>query len=194
MRFSTFWVQAQLMLLVGLLCSCSSAKKETGQKAMSESMASRILSKDMNKRSSYESALVTGNSGMGSYLEKQGYNSKKYGGNTLYQTPKTLEQKKYAGTEEVSKLAKQRFKGADNKSGLADRSFETKGAPEGSQTARQQGQTFRGAGDEFKTSLYQEAARSQAENKRPMIVKPEGGLVDETPYSEEDIRRMVNRK
>ena len=194
MRFSTFWVQAQLMLLVGLLCSCSSGKKETGQKAMSESMASRILSKDMNKRSSYESALVTGNSGMGSYLEKQGYNSKKYGGNTLYQTPKTLEQKKYAGTEEVSKLAKQRFKGADNKSGLADHSFETKSAAEGSQKARQQDQAFHGAGDQFKTSAYQEAARSQADNNRPVIVKPKGGDVDETPYSEEDIRRMVNRK
>lgn len=194
MRFSTFWVQAQLMLLVGLLCSCSSAKKETGQKAMSESMASRILSKDMNKRSSYESALVTGNSGMGSYLEKQGYNSKKYGGNTQYQTPKTLEQKKYSGTEEVSKLAKQRFKGADNKSGLADRSFETKSAAEGSQKARQQDQAFQGAGDQFKTSAYQEAARSQADNNRPVIVKPKGGDVDETPYSEEDIRRMVNRK
>lgn len=194
MKNSTICVQALLSLAAVLLCSCSSSKEEPGQKAMSESMAARILSKDMNKRSSFESALVTGNSGMGSYLEKQGYNAKKYAGKTQYQTPKTLDQKSYSGAEARSKLAKQRYQGADNKSRLADRAFGTKKAREAGQTARQQDQAFTAGGDQFKTAAYGEAARSQAENNRPLIVKPDGGRVDETPYSEDDIRRMVNRR
>ena len=161
---------------------------------MSDSMASRILSKDMNKRSSFESAMVSENSGMGSYLEKQGYDSKKYSGNKRYQVPKTLKQGNYSGADDFSKLGSKRFQGADNKSGLADRAFNAKEAREGSQVARQQNQVFNGSSERFKTSSVVDAANSQADNNRPAIVKPDPGPTDETPYSEDEIRRMVNRR
>jgi hypothetical protein len=162
---------------------------------MSESMASRILSKDMSKRSSFESALVGQNSGMGSYLEKQGYDSKKYAGKTQYQVPKTLKQGNYSGADDFSKLGSRRFQGADNKNkGLADRVFNAKQAREGSQKARQQDQVFSAADDRFKTSSVVDAENSQGDNNRPVIIKPDGGQTDETPYSEEEIRRMVNRR
>ena len=46
----------------------------------------------------------------------------------------------------------------------------------------------------FKTGEVWDAAKSQQENKRPKIVKPNGGQVDETSYTEDEIRQMVNRR
>lgn len=182
------------MGLLGSACSSADKERESGQKAMSDSMASRILSRDTTKRSSFESAMVSKNSGMGSYLEKQGYKSKEYGGTTKYRVPKTLEQGEFSGADEASGLGRKRFQRADEASGLGDAVFKAGEAREGSLAARQQGQMFLEAGDEFKTGAVRDAARSQAENKRPAIVKPNGGHFDETPYTEEEIRRLVNRR
>ncbi len=157
-------------------------------------MAARILSRDMNKRSSFESAMVSQNSGMGSYMQKQGFKGKDYAGNTKYRTPKTLQQHTYAGASDYNRLARQTFREGKDQSRLASGQYQTDAAREGSRTARQQGQTFAAADDVFKTGSVRDAARSQAENKRPLIVKPDGGMADETPYTEDQIRRMVNRR
>jgi hypothetical protein len=183
---------------VALLGACSSADKnkdkQTSQKPMSDSMRSRMMNTDMTKRSSFESAMVSQNSGAGSYMEKQGYKAKDYAGNTKFRVPKTLKQDAYAGNTDLSPMGSQKFTGSGEPNRLGSKRFAAGEAREGSQTARQQDQVFAGGNDTFKTGAVRDAARSQTENKRPLIVKPDGGMADETPYTEDQIRQMVNRR
>ncbi len=161
---------------------------------MSNSMAARVMSMDPNKRSSFESSLVRSNSGMGKHLQKRGFGTKDYAGNTRYQVPKTLKQESFSGADDRSRMARQAFNRAKEQNHYASETFATPAAREGKRSARQQNQVFYAADDTFKTSAVRDAARSQAENKRPLIVKPDGGVSDETPYTENEIRRLVNRR
>ncbi len=193
-------LQAGVCLGAGLvLGACSSAEEKaakSGQKPMSDSMAARMLSVDMNKRSSFESALVTQNSGMGDRMGKRGFKSGEYqAGTKAFRTPKTLEAKTFSRAEDRSRLGDQGFQGASKKSGLGDDSFKTGAAREVGQEARQQGQTFRGADEVFATGMVRDAAKSQEKDLRPVIIKPEpGAMQEDQPYTEEQIRRMVNRR
>ncbi len=189
-----------LRLLSGLALSllaaaCSSGdSNDSSQKAMSDSMASRMMRMDQNKRSSFDSAMVTNSSDMGRHLQKRKFKAADYAGNTSYKVPKTLKQRSFSGADDVNRLGAQSFSESKRQNHQADDHFTTSNASEAKRTARQQGQTFSAAGDTFKTRAFYEAARSQAENKRPVIVKPDGALSDETPYTEDEIRRMVNRR
>lgn len=174
--------------------ACSSPEAEVENKPMSQSMQSRVMNTDMTKRSSFESALVTQNSGMGSYLEKQGFKSKEYSTNKAFQVPKTLKQGTFSRADQVSGMGSQSFQGAGKKSRMGEGAFATKEAREGSMEARQQGQMFGSSDKMFKTGEVWDAAKSQQENKRPNIIKPNGGQVDDTPYTEDQIRQMVNRR
>jgi len=190
-----YCVRAIAGLALGLVGgACSSPEAEVKNKPMSDSMQSRMMDTNMNKRSSFESAMVTQNSGMGSYLEKQGYKSKEYSGNKEFQVPKTLKQGPFSGAEKSSWLGKQQFQGAGKTSRMGESQFATKEAREGTKEASQQGKMFGGSDKTFKTGEVWDAAKSQKENKRPDIVKPNGGRVDETAYSEDEIRQMVNRR
>lgn len=189
-----FCIRGLGVLAVGLVGGCASKEAEVKNKPMSDSMQSRMMNTDMTKRSSFESAMVTQNSGMGSYLEKQGFKSKEYSTNKEFQVPKTLKQGTFSRADQVSGMGEKRFQGAEKASRIGDSQFATKSAREGSQEASQQGKMFGGSDKLFKTGEVWDAAKSQRENKRPDIVKPNGGRVDETSYTEDEIRRMVNRK
>lgn len=190
-----YCVRAMAGLALGLVVgACSSPEAEVENKPMSQSMQSRMMDTNMNKRSSFESAMVTQNSGMGSYLEKQGYKAKEYSTNKEFQVPKTLKQGTFSRADQVNGMGSQSFQGAGKKSRMGESAFATKEAREGSMEARQQGQLFGGSDKMFKTGEVWDAAKSQQENKRPKIVKPNGGQVDETPYTEDEIRQMVNRR
>lgn len=187
------WIRIALVSL-GLigLAACSSADAPK-QQPMSENMASRILSKDMNKRSSFETAMVSQNSGMGSYMEKQGYKSKSYTRTHDFNTPKTLKQKEFVRSGESNALGLKAYDQTPSEGHFTKKGFTAKSAREGSQVARQQGQAYNAANESFRTRSVSDAAKSQSENIRPLIIKPDGPVSDGTAYSEEDIRRLVNR-
>lgn len=186
------WIRSALVIL-GLMGLASCSSEGPKQEPMSQNMASRILSKDMNKRSSFESAMVSQNSGMGSYLEKQGYKSKTYTRTNDFQTPKTLKQKNFVRAGESNAMGLQTFDQTPKAGPFANQDFGTKAAREGSQVARQQGQAFSAASESYRTRSVSDAAKSQAENVRPLIIKPDGPVADGPAYSEDDIRRLVNR-
>lgn len=184
-------------LVLGLLAACSSSddKKGAGQKPMSDSMASRVMNTDMNKRSSFESALVRSSSaGTGKHLQNRGFSTQDYTGNTRFKVPKTLQQRSFSGADDRSQLGEQAFQQAQSTNRFADDTFATPAAREGSLTASQQNDVFRSGQDTYRTGVMREAARSQAENKRPVIIKPKGAMQDDTPYTEDDIRRLLNRR
>ena len=191
-------LRALPFLLLGLLAACSSSadKDASGQKPMSDSMAARVMNTDMNKRSSFESSLVRSgsSSGVGKNLQKRGFATDEYAGNTRFKVPKTLQQRAFSGADDRSQIGERSFNQADRSNPLGDDTFATPTAREGSRTASQQDDVFRTSNDTYRTGLMREAARSQAENKRPVIVKPKGALEDDTPYSEDDIRRLLNRR
>ena len=195
MNWWVYCVRAMAGLALGLVGgACSSPEAEVENKPMSQSMQSRMMDTNMNKRSSFESAMVTQNSGMGSYLEKQGYKAKEYSTNKEFQVPKTLKQGTFSRADQVNGMGDQQFQGAGKTSKMGESSFATKEAREGSMQARQGGEVFGQSNKTVKTGEVLDAAKSQRENKRPDIVKPNGGQVDETSYTEDEIRQMVNRR
>jgi hypothetical protein len=179
-------------LLLGGLTSCGSSGAPT-QQPMSEGMAARILSRDMNKRSSFESAMVSQNSGMGSYLEKQGYQAKSYQQTQDFTQPKNLKQKDFSRANQSNPLGSKNFNQTDKANGFTRDNFATTTAREASQIASQQGRTYNGASKSFRTRSVSDAAKSQAENKRPIIVKPDGPISDGAAYTEDEIRSLINR-
>lgn len=182
-------------LCLGLLAACSSGgKPSAAQRPMSESMEKRLMRWDMNKRSSFESSLVRNQSGMGKHLQQRGFHAKDYKGNTAYRVPKTLKQDSFSGADDRSRLASQTFSGAGQKNRLAKETYSTPAAREDGSQARQQNAVFRESNDVFKTGEVRDAARSQAENKRPLIIKNETESTDAAAYSEDEIRRLVNRR
>jgi len=188
-----FWIhRALLTLSLGGLSACSSSAPPQ-QTPMSEGMAARIMSRDMNKRSSFENAMVTKNSGMGSYMEKQGYKSKTYTRTNDFHTPKDLKQKDFARAGQSNPMGSQNYAQPAKEGSFSNKGFATQTAREGAQVATQQGQSYRTNKENFRTRSVSDAARSQAENIRPLIVKPDGPVSDGPSYSEEDIRRLVNR-
>jgi len=187
------WIRSTLVTLcLGWLTSCSSSN-EPKQEPMSQSMAARIMSRDMNKRSSFENAMVSQNSGMGSYMEKQGYKSKTYTRTHDFHSPKDLKQKDFARAGQPNAMGLQKFNQTSQNGEFTSKDFNAKSAREGSQVARQQNQAYGAAKETYRTRNVSDAARSQSENVRPLIVKPDGPVSDGPAYSEEDIRRLVNR-
>lgn len=179
-------------LLLSGLTSCGSADAPS-QQMMSEGMAARILSRDMNKRSSFESAMVSQNSGMGSYMEKQGYKSKTYQRTHDFTQPKDLKQKDFSRANQSNPLGSKRFDQTGKAKGFTRDNFATNSARESAQVASQQGQLYHAANEKFRTRNVSDAAKSQAENNRPVIIKPDGPEPSAPAYTEDQIRSLINR-
>ena len=179
-------------LLSLLLVACASDEPEVGA-TMTEGMASRLLKPDMKKRSGFESSLRSENSQMGDYFSQQNYGTKE-ADRKSYRRSDGYKTDTFSGADDRSQIADQTFSGQSQPNRMADQTFAADAARLGDQTARQQTQVFRESGDTFKTTQVRDAAKSQAQNKRPLIVEPDAAdLAPEKRYSEDDIRRLLNR-
>lgn len=128
------------------------------------------------------------------FLDKKAFKTSSYSNNAQYRVPKDLKQNPYSSGTGKNRYETQTFGEKEKANRLGNQDFSTRSFDEASRTASQSNNTFRDAGDRFKTGEVRDAARSQQDNKRPMIIKPEGGLPAEAPLSEDDVRRLINRK
>jgi hypothetical protein len=195
-RFASFMTAATLIASAGLSISCSSKSKAPETATMSQSMAARISSVDMSKRSSFESSLVTDNTGTGAQFQKRGYNqTSDYKGNTgLFPGSKNIESNSYAGANKTSPLGSTISREAGSKARGWDKSAGTATAREQGKVSAGSGQSFRPGERAYTTRMVRDASRSQQENVRPVIIRDKTPAPTAAAPSEDDIRRMLNRK
>ncbi|MCB1225835.1 MAG: hypothetical protein KDK99_08515 [Verrucomicrobiales bacterium] len=185
------WTAAGPFVALLLLAGCAAERNE--QEAMSEGMAKRMLKPDMEKRSGFESSLVTSGKDTGSYLTRMGYKTDTLG-MKKYRRPDQMKQSSFSGADDRSTLGKQAFSRRGEKASGLDRTFQTSSAQVGKERSSEQGRMFSTGDTNFRTRPVWDAAKSQAENKRPTIINPDPrDMAPEKAWSEDEVRRMLNR-
>lgn len=188
-----------LCVLAGAaLCQCSSGDKKKSKKKDLASMplAQRAMLKpDENQRSQYEKFITNpkgGVGGAGNYFQRQTHNSKSFSGGSSY-----AGQKQFKAGQSV--FGKSRAQGMDTtyslgsrQSSMAGDGFKTSGSGLGDQMAREGSSVFGGAGSAFKTGNA--LTRSAGAPKPPKIIENYNDMGGgKSAYSEDDVRRLINR-
>lgn len=171
-------------------------KKETASSSpMSRSLETRILSRDPNKRSSFEKALpssmqpqsdTSGFFGRKIFGTKESVQTKPLAGVREFQVPKTS-----LGSKANRMGRQQAREGSQTAPGM-DNTFSTPASRMATQSSRLSGESFRGSGDEFSTFSNFAGTKAIEKNTRPKIIqKANGGT--ETAYTEDQVRALMNR-
>lgn len=186
-----------LILLPFVAASClETPKNETASSSpMSRSLESRILSRDPNRRSSFEKS-------MPSSLQPQSDTSGVFG-KKLFGTGRSVETKAVAGVREFQ-VPKNNFASKSNWFGKqqaregkqtafgTSETFSTPANRMATESSRMSSDSFYAGGDEFSTFSNFAGAKALKKNTKPNIVqKADGGL--EAAYTEEQVRSLMNR-
>ena len=178
------------------LCQCSSTEKKKEDPA-EQSLVKRTTSGvDMNKRSQYEKYMsdpkLSKNSA-GSFFQKQSHHSKSfngsdsYAGNNQFKTSQSPYGKSKANNFDMTYvLGNKQARGTKN-------SFKADVSQFGSKKARESSSVFSGASNNFNTSSA--LTRSKSIGKGPKIIENYNDRGDgkKSAYSEDEVRKLLNR-
>lgn len=196
-----------LPLAAGLLLgACSSSERET---ANNESTQGRLLRasltdprKSSDKRSAFERQRETTGqkSSIASFFQRQSVKNHSFTGNKAFHSGDEFKagqfsqssKKSQAGDDTFSRSG-QRFDQARQTPAEAGKTFATSASRYQNQSAAQEGDAFQDATDRFATSPVRDALKSQQKNERPKILPNPARQEGKTAYSEDDVKRMVNR-
>lgn len=178
-----------------VLCQCTSTKKKKEDPAEQSLVKRTTAGVDMNKRSRYEKYMgdpKLSKSSAGSYFQKQAHHSKSFNGGDSYSG-----QKEFKTGQSVYGKSKANFDMTyelGNKQALGkNSSFKANESRFGSQKAREGESLFSGANNQFKTGSA--LTRSQSTGKAPKIIENynDRGEGKKSAYSEEEVRKLLNR-
>lgn len=178
-----------------VLCQCSSTEKKKPDPA-EQTLAKRTTAGvDMNKRSRYEKYMndpKLSNGSAGSYFQKQTHHSKSFNGGNSYSG-----QKEFKTSQSLYGKSKANFDmtyALGDKQALGKNStFKADESRFGTQKAREGDSLFSGADNEFKTGSA--LTRSKSTGKAPKIIENynDKGEGKKSAYSEEEVRKLLNR-
>ena len=177
------------------LCQCYGPEKKNSDPSEQTLVKRTTSGVDLNKRSSFEKYMTDPKLAKGSaasYFSKQTHHSKSFnGGNSYaglkqYKTSQSLFSKRASGVDMTYALG-------DKQAGGAKNSFKTDVSRFGSQQAREGGSFFSGADQSFKTGLA--LPRSKGIGKGPKIIEnyDDRGAGKKSAYSEDEVRKLLNR-
>jgi len=194
-------MNATLRLLICLsagvvLCQCTSTKKKKEDPA-AQSLVKRTTSGvDMNKRSKYEKYMSDpklANSSAGSHFQKQTHHSKSFNGGDSYSGQKEFKTSESIYGRSKSKNFDMTYALGNKQALNKNNSFKAAESRFGSQKAREGDSLFSGADNEFKTGSA--LTRSKSTGKAPKIIENynDRGEGKKSAYSEEEVRKLLNR-
>jgi len=179
-----------------VLCQCSSSKKKKVDPA-EQSLVKRTTSGvDMNKRSSYEKYMndpKLSKSSAGSYFQKQSHHSKNFNGGDSFSGQKEFKTSESIYGRSKSKNFDMTYAMGDKQALGKNNSFKAGESRFGNQKAREGDSLFGGADNQFKTGSA--LTRSKSLGKAPKIIENynDRGEGKKSAYSEEEVRRLLNR-
>lgn len=189
----------RLLICLGagvVLCQCTSTKKKKKVDPSEQSLQTRTTSgADMTKRSQYEKFMTDpklSKGSAGSYYQNQMHNSKSFNGGNSY-----AGQKVFKTNQSVHGKSKANFDmtyALGNKQALGkNSSFSASESRFGTQKAREGGSLFSGADNQFKTGSA--LTRSKSFGRAPKIIENynDRGEGKKSAYSEDEVRKLLNR-
>ena len=178
------------------MCQCTTSKKKKPDPVDLPLEKRTTQGVDMNKRSRYEKYMndpKLANGSAGSYFQKQSHHAKSFGGANAYAGQKQFKtsqslfgKSKASGTNMTYILGTKQASGMNN-------SFKADVSRFGNQQARESGSTFGGADRQFDTGSA--LTRSKSVGKAPKIIENynDKGGGKKSAYSEEEVRKLLNR-
>lgn len=185
LKFTKSWAGWLSLVLVG----CASEPETPG--VMSDAMKSRLLKPDLEKRSSFESDMVASKVKAGDRVSNSAFSTKDWMGASEFKV-NDYRTKNYPGVRESHDTSM--TYGEARSARESEQMFRSKDSPDAKRVARQQDQSFREGDQVFVTQMVRDAERSQQQNNRPVIIDTGERMTPAAPQTEEDIRRMLNRK
>ncbi|MCF7786049.1 MAG: hypothetical protein K9N47_08000 [Prosthecobacter sp.] len=179
-----------------VLCQCSSTKKKKKEDPSEQSLVKRTTSGvDTNKRSQYEKYMndpKLSKGSAGSYFQKQTHHSKNFNGGNSYSGQKEFKTSESLYGRSRTKLDMTYVLG-DKQALSKNNSFKADESRFGSQKAREGESLFSGADNQFNTGSA--LTRSKSIGKAPKIIENynDKGGGKKSAYSEEEVRKLLNR-
>ena len=179
------------------ITGCSSSSKKDEPQGATASGLSRFMDKgfdrkkkefDKNIRNQFDQK----NFAADKKVKERQFKTDSFSGKHDYNGKDEYKAKEFSQSDKKTREEGESFSGADKKSNTADKDFATKDSRFGSQQSKEGDKSFSGSDDVFKTRMVSDAAKSQKKNTKPLIV-PKEGEGGKSAYTEEEVRRMVNR-
>lgn len=191
-----FWLPVALIVMDG--CSSSSKKEEGKEKAAGKSEdLSRFMDKGFDKkkgkfnenvRSRYDQQTFSADK----TIADRRFKTDAFNGKSSYKGAHEYKAKEFAQADKKSREETHGFKDSDKKPRESGKAFDAKESRFSDDKAREGDKSFAQHDKKFKTRMVSDAAKSQKKNAKPLII-PKEGEDGKTAYTEEEVRRMVNR-
>lgn len=120
------------------------------------------------------------------------FKTKDYAGKHEFHGSDKYKTSEFSQVGKSSRESDEAFKGATKSARESNESFDTSASRYASQQSRDRSKVFGDANEEFETGSVRDVVRSQKKNQRPEIIQKSGER-GKTAYTEDDVRRMVNR-
>jgi hypothetical protein len=179
------------------LLSCQHGQKKSADTSSPRKLESRLLHPDMKKSNPFDKEFNTAsasNRGSTKYFGGKGFKTKDVGGIKNFGGVKSYHTGEFAQAGKANRMGAQASRFGKQDSRMGGQTFATKDSRLGQQAAHQDGQTFHGSNDVFKTGDFQPASKSIKDNKRIFF---ERGETDNTKnadaYSEDQVKRILGR-
>lgn len=188
------------------LGACSSSEREPADDGSTQGRLLRASltdpRKSADKRSSFERQRETTGqkSSIASFFQRQSVKNRSFTGSKAYHSGDDFKagrfnqsSKKSPAGDDAFSRAGQRFEQASQTPAETGKNFATSASRYQNQPATQEGDAFHDATDRFATSPVRDALKSQQKNERPKILPNPARQEGKTAYSEDEVKRMVNR-
>jgi len=179
-----------------LLCQCSGPEKKkvnTADLPLAKRTTSGV---DMNKRSQFEKymsdpKLMKGSAG--SHFQNQSHHSKSFNGGNSYAGLKQFKTRQTLFGKSKTKGLDMTYALGDKQAGGMNHNFKTDASQFSNQQAREGNSVFSGADSSFKTGSA--LTRSKSIGKPPHIIENynDRGNGKKSAYSEDEVRKLLNR-
>ena len=197
-------ITTALLAAASLLSACSSSEPAAADNDSGQGRLMRASNEkpSYEKRSAFErQRQTTGQkSSIAGFFQRKTMKSSSFTGKKSFYSGGDYKAGEFSQSTKRSNAADKDFSGAGQRFDQADgtprdagKSFATSGSRYQNQPADQQGAAFTSADERFGTSPVRDALKSQKKNVRPPIIANPARQEGKTAYTEDEVKRMVNR-
>lgn len=186
-----------ILCVTSLLAHCSSSARKDEPEGATVSRIDRAMNKGFNRKTKQYDPAFRSEFDQKTYLGNKKVKGKKFrtgefNGTDAYSGTSEFKAGTFSQADKASRAGDQTFSQAGKSPRDATQTFDTAQSRDASRSAQQSDKTFTQSDDVFTTRDVRDAAKAQEKNVLPKIIKAEtqGG---ETVYTEQDVKRMLNR-
>lgn len=186
-------------LALGFMSACSSSSKKSDEEKAGATAGGlgRFMDKGFDKkkkefskdiRSRYDQQTFTADK----TIKDRRFDTGNFNGKSNYNGSRDYKAQDFTQADKKSREETHRFEQADKQPRESDRNFTTKGSRLADEKAREGDKSYAQGDEQYKTRMLSDAAKAQKKEQKPLII-PKEGDDGKRAYTEEEVRKMVNR-